>query len=86
MSKAAHYKFFENIDCEYYPCHKNVKCINCLFCFCPLYDMEDCGGNFIILDNKIKDCSNCMIPHNPPGYDIIIRKLMDKNNKSPTNI
>lgn len=79
MSTSAYYKFFENRKCEYYPCHKNVKGINCLFCFCPLYKLEDCGGEYIILDNGIKDCSNCMLPHGPAGYDIIIRKLIEAN-------
>ena len=23
----------------------------------------DCGGNFVILENGVKDCSNCNKPH-----------------------
>ena len=64
------YKRFENKECEYYPCH-NVEKMNCLFCFCPLYDY-DCGGNFVILENGIKDCSLCTIPHEDGGYDYIV--------------
>ncbi len=68
------YKFFTNKECEYYPCHK-FKHINCLFCFCPLYQYNNCGGNYIILDNGIKDCSNCEIPHLEDGYDYIVNFL-----------
>ena len=71
------YKCFENKDCEFYPCHKIDK-INCLFCFCPLYADKNCGGNFTLLENGIKDCSNCLIPHNPKNYDLIISKLQNK--------
>lgn len=69
------YKFFTNKECEYYPCH-NTDRINCLFCFCPLYNYKYCGGNFVILDNGIKDCSNCNLPHSEKGYDYIIQKLI----------
>ena len=72
MSK---YKFFCNKDCEYYPCHKGLSEINCLFCFCPLYRDENCGGNFTVLGNGIKDCSNCVFPHVPANYDKIIERL-----------
>lgn len=44
-----HYKFFQNKECEYFPCHKvkNTENFNCLFCYCPLYALGDkCGGNF----------------------------------------
>jgi len=44
-------------------CH-NIEPLNCLFCYCPLYETE-CNGNFIILENGVKDCSNCTIPHEP---------------------
>lgn len=70
-------KYFENRDCEFYPCHHTEK-MNCLFCFCPLYN-TDCGGNYKMLEGedgtKIKDCSDCLIPHSENGYDYIIEKL-----------
>ena len=71
------YKYFSNKSCQYYPCHntKNSNEFNCLFCYCPLYRIEDCGGNYTILKNGIKDCSNCMIPHSANGYNYIISKL-----------
>ena len=53
--------FFEKKACNYYPCH-DLKEINCKLCFCPLYD-KDCKGDFTILKNGLKDCSNCTIPH-----------------------
>ena len=33
----------------------------------------ECGGQFHILDNGWKDCSNCTIPHY--SYDYVIQKL-----------
>lgn len=72
-----HYKFFQNNKCEYFPCHKvkDPSKFNCLFCYCPLYCLGDkCGGNVNILENGIKDCSNCLIPHNPNGYEYITNK------------
>ena len=44
----ANYAFFQNKDCEYFPCHKcaDAENFNCLFCYCPLYALGDeCGGN-----------------------------------------
>lgn len=73
------FKFFQHEKCEYFPCHKTNKPenFNCLFCYCPLYMLKDkCGGNFII-NNGIKDCSHCLIPHNPGGYDYIMSKMKD---------
>ncbi|MBS5335409.1 MAG: metal-binding protein [Clostridiales bacterium] len=75
-----HYKFFQNSKCEYFPCHevKNSDNFNCLFCYCPLYALgEKCGGNFKYLENGIKDCSNCLVPHNPKGYDYIVSKYSE---------
>lgn len=73
------FKFFQNIKCEYFPCHKTVDIenFNCLFCFCPLYMLKgDCGGNFIKNDG-IKDCTNCLIPHSKGGYERIMEKIKD---------
>lgn len=53
----------ENSICK--KCH-SPDSINCLLCYCPRYDMgTECGGNFVILENGIKDCSDCAIPHDP---------------------
>ena len=73
-------KFFTNKNCEYFPCHSGIdkEKFNCLFCYCPLYSLgKDCGGNFLYLDNGIKDCSNCKLPHNSGNYDYIVKKLSD---------
>lgn len=71
------FKYFQHKECEYFPCH-NFEELNCLFCFCPLYFL-DCKGNFVILKNGIKDCSNCKIPHSKDGYDYIVKKLKEFN-------
>ena len=73
-----HYKFCQNRQCEYFPCHKGIADadFNCLFCYCPLYALGDkCGGNFRYLENGIKDCTNCSIPHRRENYDKIMGKM-----------
>ena len=75
-----HYKFFQNEKCEYFPCHKceNTADFNCLFCYCPLYALEDkCGGNFSYTENGIKDCSSCLVPHKRGNYDYMMKKMGD---------
>ena len=76
----SNYKFFQNRECEFYPCHQNIELenINCLFCYCPIYTFTNCGGNYVILPNGIKDCSNCIVPHSSNAYDQIIAKLKER--------
>lgn len=72
------YKFFQNKECEYFPCHptEHLEDFNCLFCFCPLYSNgEMCGGNFSILSNGVKDCSRCIFPHKRENYDRVISAI-----------
>ena len=72
------YKFVQNRQCEYYPCHKGIdqETFNCLFCFCPLYALgEDCGGSFTYTKEGIKDCSNCLKPHRVENYDKIMAQM-----------
>ena len=74
-------RFFENKECEYYPCHEGLEDFNCLFCYCPLHKLEHCPGtpSFIEVSGKmIKDCSNCTFPHEPENYDVIM-KFLAKN-------
>ncbi len=71
------YKHFSNKDCEYYPCH-NIEDINCLFCFCPLYPINQCGGNFQ-LANGIKDCSKCVKNHDRNSYEFVLDGLTSIN-------
>ena len=70
--------FFQNKACAYFPCHKtnDVENFNCLFCYCPLYALgKKCGGNYTYLENGIKDCSACLLPHAPAGSDYINSKF-----------
>ncbi len=73
-----HFKFFSNVKCEYFPCHEtdDLASFNCLFCFCPAYALGDqCGGDFRY-DNEdgIKDCSDCMIPHQKDSYEFMTER------------
>lgn len=71
------HSFFQNRSCEYFPCHKGAgEDFNCLFCYCPLYALGDrCGGSFRYTEKGIKDCSNCLLPHSPGGYDYILKNF-----------
>ncbi len=72
------YRFFENKDCKYFPCHEGLTDFNCLFCYCPLYAREHCPGNHTWIekgDYRIKNCINCTFPHEPENYDIIMEFL-----------
>ena len=74
------YRFYQNRECEYFPCHKvrNEEEFNCLFCFCPLYALgSGCGGNCSYTKEGIKDCSACLLPHSPKGYDYITDKFKE---------
>ena len=51
---------------------------NCLFCYCPLYTLgKNCGGNFKYTDKGIKNCSDCLLPHNKNNYNYIMSKFQD---------
>ena len=78
-----HYKFFQNKECEYFPCHETDKPeeFNCLFCYCPLYHLgKDCGGNFYYTKNGVKSCVNCIRPHIKDNYEEIVKKLKNDIN------
>ena len=73
-----HYQFFQNRECEYFPCHKDVeeKDFNCLFCYCPLYTLgEKCGGNFAYTETGTKSCVNCNFPHKRENYAALIKRF-----------
>ncbi|MDO5132137.1 MAG: cysteine-rich small domain-containing protein [Eubacteriales bacterium] len=75
-----HYAFFQNIECEYFPCHQvdNPSRFNCLFCYCPLYALgRKCGGLFTYTERGRKDCTNCVIPHVPENYGRITEKYSE---------
>lgn len=73
------YRFFENKDCKYYPCHEGLSDFNCLFCYCPLYPKEHCPGTPAYVEKgegkRIKSCLNCSFPHQPENYDVIMQFL-----------
>ncbi len=73
------YSFFQNKDCEYFPCHEGIadEDFNCLFCYCPLY-FTDCEGDYKIVDGKIKDCSDCIFPHDKKNYGKMIAILKER--------
>lgn len=74
----AHYDFFQNKKCEYFPCHEiaDPEHFSCIFCYCPLYALGDrCGGNYTYTDAGIKDCSPCLRPHLRENYSDILSKM-----------
>jgi len=68
--------FFQNKDCEYFPCHQidDVENFNCLFCYCPLYPKGNCIGNYYYTKAK-KHCEQCDFPHIRENYDKLIETL-----------
>ena len=93
MFGMSHYDFFQNRECEYFPCHTgaNPETFSCLFCYCPLYCLGDqCGGSFTYTENGLKDCSNCLKPHIRENYGKIsermpeVMELARKNDKKRT--
>ena len=72
------YRFYENKECQYYPCHQGMQNINCMFCYCPLYNWEKCPGKYTHIEvngKKIKECADCTFPHEAENYEIIMRLL-----------
>ena len=70
-------RFFQNRQCEYFPCHPGVPEheFNCLFCFCPLYALgKACGGQFHYSEHAHKLCSDCTFPHRKENYDAILAR------------
>ena len=73
-----HYAFFQNRECEFFPCHKGAdpENFNCLFCYCPLYALgKKCGGNCSFTESGIKDCSGCLVPHRRENYGRIVARF-----------
>ena len=73
-------RYFQNRDCEYFPCHQHAdpENFNCLFCYCPLYALGDqCGGAFTYTEGGIKDCSACQFPHRAENYDKICARFAE---------
>ena len=77
MAERKHFCFFQNKQCEFFPCHQGVpeEDFNCLFCYCPLYALgKKCGGNCTYLPGGYKDCSNCTFPHIADNYPRVIAR------------
>ena len=75
-----HFAFFQNADCEFFPCHKieSTQEFSCLFCYCPLYALEEnCGGAFSYTDAGVKDCSNCLFPHMKKNYGAVTARVSE---------
>ena len=76
--KGKRYAFFQNTECEFFPCHKlhgeaDPARFNCLFCYCPLYALgRKCGGSYRYTERGIKDCTGCVFPHVPENYGRIM--------------
>lgn len=72
-------KFFENKECEYYPCHKGLDEINCMFCYCPFYSWKECPGKNEYKEKedgrRVKVCTNCTFSHDKNNYDEVIKYL-----------
>ena len=80
MQRTAHFSFFQNTQCEYFPCHEteHPEDFNCLFCYCPLYALgRKCKGNYQYIAGGVKDCSKCMVPHERRNYAYITSRFMD---------
>lgn len=72
------HQFFENRECRYFPCHSGLTDFNCLFCYCPLYPLEECEGNprYVEKEGKrIKVCTDCTFPHQSENYERILEAL-----------
>lgn len=89
------FKFFENRECEYYPCHKGASEINCLFCYCPFYAWDECPGRNEYIEKadgrRIKACTDCLFPHIPSNRDMVIEYLKMgqdgfKKHKNPAQV
>lgn len=68
-------EFFTNWDCKYYPCHESDEALNCLFCFCPLYNQDCPAQEEHLKGTGIKDCSKCTFPHERLNYKKVIERL-----------
>ena len=72
------YKYFSNKACKCYPCHEGAEELNCLFCYCPLYSLEACPGDYRYIESNgrlIKECTDCTFPHKAENYELIIALL-----------
>ncbi len=73
--------FFQNRECEHFPCHEGVDPdeFNCLFCYCPLYALgKRCGGNYRYTEKGYKNCVDCTLLHEgDAGVRIVKERFKD---------
>ena len=75
-----HLQFFQNRQCEYFPCHAGVPedDFKCLFCYCPLYALgKKCGGRCRYNEKGNKVCTDCTFPHIKDNYSSIIARYTE---------
>lgn len=80
MSMENSYRFFENRNCKYFPCHKELEEINDWFCYCLLYLRKNSRGNPTYMEKDgrmLKVCTNCTFLHQPENYDVVIQMLKE---------
>jgi Zn-finger protein len=69
-------------QCEYFPCHSRTEFgFKCDLCYCPEY-YSNCSGNakwIIVGSSKVKDCSECTVPHDP---EYVSKHFKEKKNGS----
>lgn len=78
QEQTRNYAFFQNRQCESFPCHEGIpeEEFNCLFCYCPLYPLgKSCGGNCHYTPNGFKSCLNCTFPHWKDNYDKVLARF-----------
>ncbi|MEI3477931.1 MAG: cysteine-rich small domain-containing protein [Bilophila sp.] len=70
-------RFFQNTACAHFPCYPqaNGEAFNRLFCYCPLYFLEERPGAPRWTSRGVKDCSACRFPHRPENDDAVIARL-----------
>lgn len=72
--------FYQNRDCEYFPCHPGADpdTFSCIFCYCPLYALgENCGGHYCYTEQGTKDCTHCLRPHLRENYCVVCEKVKE---------
>ena len=72
------YAFFQNRECEFFPCHEGIEEteFNCLFCYCPRYALgEGCRGNYVYTESGVKSCENCSFPHRRENYAAVLKRF-----------
>lgn len=80
MAEQRGFRFFQNRQCEFFPCHKGIpeEAFNCLFCYCPLYALgRRCGGQCVYNEKGNKVCTACTFPHQAQNYDTIVSRYAE---------